>query len=173
MKNICFTFLCFFVQNIAFTQSINSMLSNSEILSKMYLNEGIQTDTIEWKGQTDKGQIQTLRTFVKFKEFYIQDGFLKCLIFTESNYQLNYCHGCGALLGGAVMRKEKGGWVIEILSKEIGWFGAWGKLGMGDFEGVKISEKNRGVVIKVAFGNFGEYAEYATIVGVLDNQIIR
>ncbi len=88
MKKIYLTLICFSLYSFTYAQDIDFLLPDSEILSMMFPESRIENNEAEWEGEDNHEETQVLKTFVRFKEFYIQDGFVKCLVFTESNYNM-------------------------------------------------------------------------------------
>jgi hypothetical protein len=152
-----------------FGQNVSTILSNTEILTKMYPSARIANNEAEWSGLdlSSEPEDKLLRSSIKYKEFYIENQTLKCLILTQTTFENNDCHSCLALLGGCVLKKVDDTWAVEILSKEIEWMGYWGQIS-GSIEGVRLSESSRGVLIKDSYMNQGITASMFHVLGILN-----
>ena len=60
---------------------------------------------------------------------FFQNGEQKHLLVTSTAVSGEDCHACDAGIGAYVFARREGGWIAEIIDKEIGRFGAWGAAG--------------------------------------------
>jgi hypothetical protein len=98
----------------------------------------------------------------------VQSGQAKLLAITSAHGESG-CHACTALAGVAVLVSKSGAWRLEAKDRTADVVGQYGLFPKGKL--VRIGPQRYAVLILTTFGNEGDYATAATLLGQTDSGV--